>query len=231
MINFIKIPLSQLSFLLIFSIGIIGSSCSDSKTSATPKYSDKIQKIVPDSIIKSLTAKGMTLNPGVNPPNVLGIYVVNPYTLLAPFGPEDGWREGKVIPDYRYKFYDQKKDEVKVDYKQTADNGTGIGAFLSGSGNKFTLFAELAGVGSSVPYKQLTVISGEVTDKGIKDFQFAFVMKEKTGDSTNTVLIATGKSRIWIDGDSLASKVETFRQAFLDNQGLKDEGVSGSGRK
>lgn len=163
----------------------------------------------------------MNLNPGTTPPTVAGIYVASPYTLLANFGPEDGWKPGKVIPEYRYKLYEQKGDEVKIDYKNTGtDSGSGIGGFLSGEGKKFSLFSELSGTASGIPYKHLTIISGEMTSTGIKDFQYAFVMKEKTGDASNSILIATGKSRIWIDGDSLASKVETFRQAFFENQGL-----------
>jgi hypothetical protein len=209
------------SISFIFGLSILLGSCSDSKKSATPTYSAKIQKIVPDSIIKSLTAKGMNLNPGANPPSVVGIYLASPYTLLANYGPEDGWKSGKVIPDYRYKLYEQKGDEVKIDYKNTGtDTGSGIGGFLSGSDKKFSLFAELSGTASGIPYKHLTVISGEIEGSGIKNFQYAFVMKDKTGDESNSILIATGKSRIWIDGDSLASKVETFRQAFLENQGL-----------
>lgn len=216
---FFKIQIARLGIFLLAGFTIF--SCSDSKkSSVTPSYSTKIQKIVPDSIIKSLQSKGMVLNPGTTPPDVMGIFTANPFTLLAPFGPEDGYPKGKIIADYKYKFYDQKSDEVKIDYKNISgtDNGTGIGAFLSGTGKKFSLFAELSGTGSGIPYKHLTVISGEITSNGIKDFQYAFVMKEKTGDPTNSILIATGKSRIWVDGDSLASKTDTYRQAFPANQ-------------
>lgn len=224
MFNNFQAGISKFIYVCLAGL-VIFSSCSDSNNSATPKYSTKIQKIVPDSIIKALEANGMNLNPGTNPPSIAGIYVASPYTLLSPYGPEDGYKKGRVIPDYRYKFYEQKGDEVKVDYKNVGtDSGSGIGAFLSGSGKKFSLFAELSGTAAGIPYKHLTVISGEMAGNGIKNFQYAFVLKEKTGDASNSILMPTGKSRIWIDGDSLASKVETFRQAFLESQNLH-EGV------
>ena len=174
----------------------------------------------------------MTINEGSQPPNIDGIYQANPYQLLAPYSSEDGWAKGKIITDYRFRFSGQSGDDVKVEEKQvgTSNAGTGVASFLAGSGGKFTLFGEVAGTQSGISYKQLTVISGEVTATGIKDFQYAFVFTSKNGDAGNTTLIPINKARIWIDGNALAEKVATYRRASTEEPETVTQGTPGSTR-
>ena len=56
-------------------------------------------------------------------------------------------------------------------------------------------------------------MSGEITATGIKNLQYAFIVKEKTGDTDNSVLIAVGKGRIWRDQDALSTPTSGFRIA------------------
>jgi hypothetical protein len=186
------------------------------KNEEAPGLSAKIQSIVPDAVLTDLKTKGLVINEGATPPNVEGVFKASPYKLLAPYGPEDNYKKDRVINDYSFKFSGQNADDVKLDFKQTGAStleGSGITSFLAGSGNKFTLFGEITGKSLGVGYKQLAVLSGEITPTGIKDFQYAFVFTSKDGDTSNSILIPVGKSRVWIDGDGLADKAGTFRLA------------------
>ncbi|MBO0933273.1 hypothetical protein [Fibrella aquatilis] len=179
-------------------------------------FSSQIQQIVPQPIIDSLRKKGMVINEGLIPPQLAGIYLAQNYKLLSPYGPEDSYKLGKVINPYYYRFYGQNAaNDITYDFTNNgSDKGNGQGAFVSGNGTKFTIFSQDVGVSSSIPYKTLAVVSGELTTKGIKNFQYAFVMKEKTGDNNNNTLIPVGKSRIWIDEDGLAETTTYFPQAI-----------------
>ncbi|MBC3786261.1 hypothetical protein [Spirosoma utsteinense] len=200
-------------FLTLFLIG-----CQEKEVAPDPStgLSDKIQRIVPRAILDDLKAKGLVINEGTQPPQLAGIFIASPYTLLSPYGTEDSWTKGKVISDYKFKFYDQSGDEVKLDVKQSSETATGLGSYVSGFGNKFTIFAETKGVQSGIQNTQLSVISGELSNDGIINFQYAFTFTAKTGDASNSVLIPVGKARIWEDGDKLASETSSFRMAALD---------------
>ena len=179
-------------------------------------FSSQIQQIVPQSVIDSLRKKGMVINEGLVPPQLSGIYLASPFRLLSPYGPNDNYSVGRIINDYYYKFYNQTTaSAITYDFTNNgSDKGSGQGAFIAGNGTSFTIFSQDIGVGQKIPYKTLAVMSGEISDQGIKKFQYAFVMKEKTGDDNNSVLIPVGAARIWVDGDGLAVKGTYFPQSF-----------------
>lgn len=203
---------------------ILALACGKKETvDPTKGFSEQIQKIVPQPILDSLQKKGLVINQGTVPPNIEGIFLCSPDVLVSPYGPEDGYKVGKVISDYKYKIYEQSADKltIKLDYKgvSVSDNGTGKGSFVSGNGNLFTIFSESTGTsGSLVTYKTVDVYSGEITSTGIKNFQYGFVMTDKTGDANNVSLIAVGKGRVYKDGDGLAEKVSTYRKAAIENE-------------
>ena len=195
---------------------VVGCKKKEVATDPSKGLSTKIQGIVPQAVLDDMKAKGLAINEGSQPPALAGIFIASPYTLLSPYGPEDGWGTGKVISDYKFRFYDQVGDEVKLDFKQSSETAAGLGSFVSGFGNKFTIFAQTKGTQSGIENTQLSVISGELSDSGIIDFQYAFTFTAKTGDASNSILIPVGKARIWEDGDKLASKTTTFRMAAPD---------------
>ncbi|CCH54960.1 hypothetical protein BN8_04184 [Fibrisoma limi BUZ 3] len=182
-------------------------------------FSSDIQKIVPKPIIDTLRRRGMTINEGLIPPTLDGIYIADPYTLLSRTGPTDNYRVGEVISKYYYKFYGQTQSgSITYDFTNTSDIGKGNGAFIAGNGNAFTIFSEDKGRASGIDYKTLAVMSGEITSTGIKNFQYAFVMKEKQGEAPEKVgkLIAVGQARIWYDGNYLAEKSNFYPQSIGD---------------
>ena len=225
----LSVWLLAIGFLLV----LFTAGCQKKEVDPSKGLSDKIQGIVPQAVLDDMKAKGLAINEGSQPPQLAGIFIANPYTLLSPYGPEDSWQTGRVISDYKFRFYDQADDEVKLDFKQSRETATGLGSFVSGFGNKFTIFAQTKGVQDDIENTQLSVISGELSDDGIVNFQYAFTFTAKTGDDDNSTLIPVGKARIWEDGDKLASKTTTFRvaapgagQPALSNQ----PGASGSTR-
>lgn len=196
-----------------FLLAVFVGGCKKSDVDPSKGLSTKIQGIVPKAILDDMKAKGLAVNEGSQPPQLAGIFIASPYTLLSPYGTEDGWQKGKVISDYKFRFYDQVGDEVKLDFKQSSETATGLGSFVSGFGNKFTIFAQTKGTQNGIQNTQLSVISGEIGADGIINFQYAFTFTEKTGDASNSVLIPVGKSRIWEDGNKLANKTSSFRMA------------------
>ncbi len=177
-----------------------------------------VQKIVPEALLDTLIRKGMVIHEGLTPPTLNGVFRISPFELVTPYGPEDGWQRGKVVADYKYRFYDQSTDKqsLKIDSKQPSgsDAATGLGAFVAGQDNSFTIFAEVAGQTSGATYKQLAVISGEWTAQGLRNFQYAFIMKEKNDPGTK--LISVGKARVWKDGDGTSPSEANFRLAAED---------------
>ncbi|SEI49711.1 hypothetical protein SAMN05216327_10237 [Dyadobacter sp. SG02] len=197
-----------LAAILSFAIGFTGCK----------KDGDvvRIQKVVPQKIIDDLKSRGMIINEGTKPPTLDDAYFMSPYELLSPFGPDDDFEVGDEASDYYYKFYGQnEKNEVLYDYMsaQGGDHGEAQGAFIAGDGKKFTIFSEETSVSSGIPNKSVTIISGELTSKGIRNFQYAFVIKEKDGDDDDEVLVAVNKGRVWIDGDYISETTNYLRTA------------------
>lgn len=203
---------------LLVSGLLFNSSCSKDKEAE--ELSQKIQNIIPEETVKELEAKGLKINRGNKPPIVEGIFEVSPFELSVPYGPEDSFQKGQIINSYRYKFYDQKNEEIIIDYKQfgTNDQGNGMGSFISGNGKKFSIFTELKGNTGNVSYTHVTIISGEITEDGIKDFQYGFIMADKKDDDRNNYM-EIGQSRIWIDGDFITEKVDKLKSINQSQSG------------
>ncbi len=177
--------------------------------------SSQIQQIVPQPILDSLRKNGFIINEGLVPPQLSGNFYVDPDILQVSYGPQDPKRPGDLFSSYYYRFYAQDAaGKITYDYatEGKTDAGIGKGAFISGNGNKFTIFSEQSGVTSGIANKQLTVISGEITAGGIQGWQNSFVLTDKTNDVSNK-LVPVGKGRIFKDGDGLAAKTSYFPQS------------------
>lgn len=211
--------------LLIIALSLVAflDSC-DKCECATPEnettgFSNEIQNIVPQSIINDLRKNGMEIHEGKIPPNIAGAYLVSPLILTKPFDDSD-YEIGKEFTSEKYKFYNFSKNNqaLSVDYTTVTGTsyGTGLGAFVSGNGNYFTIFSELDGVserdGKTITTKQIRTISGELTPNGIKNTQLSLTMKSKSGDPDDKYLIKVGQSRIFKDGDALSEEISNFRE-------------------
>jgi hypothetical protein len=196
---------------LILGLLIFAIACSKKETvDPNVGFSTQIKNIVPQTIIDDLKARGMPINEGTIPPKIEGIYLSSPHTLEVPYGTDDSYKKGYEFSDLIMRFSNQKDDgSITIETKNAGAISTGIGGFLSGNGNKFSIFAELKYVDGSVTATQIRVFSGEITTSGIKDFYTTILIKDKV-DPSGT-LFPVGKSRILKDGDGLASKTSSFR--------------------
>ena len=170
--------------------------------------------IIPEELIGKMAANGMTINEGTNPPNIEGIFATGDLKMTyTSLGDDDGYSVGQEIPSYRYKFYDQKGTKVKTDYINewitSTERATGRGTIISGEGNKFTAYLDVNITNGEVKSRDVSVLSGEITPEGIKDFQYGFLKIEKTGDITGRV-VPVGTIRIWISKDKLAVKKQEY---------------------
>lgn len=170
--------------------------------------------IIPEELIGKMAANGMTINEGMNPPNIQGIFATGDLKMTyTSLGDDDSYSVGQEIPSYRYKFYDQKETKVKTDYINewitSTERATGRGTIISGEGNKFTAYLDVNITNGEVKSRDVSVLSGEITPEGIKDFQYGFLKIEKTGDITGRV-VPVGTIRIWISKDKLAVKKQEY---------------------
>jgi hypothetical protein len=195
-------------------IGLLGSQMGCKKkedVDPSKGLSTRIQNIVPAAALADLKAKGMIINEGTQPPNIEGIYIASPYRVLAPYGPNDSYQKGRALADYKYRFYEQTGEDIKINYKGGGATGTGTGAFVSGFGNKFTLFVSVSGTSGGATFKSLEVYTGEISTGGIINYQDSFMITEK--NDPNNAMIPVNQARVLEDGDGLASRTTTFRMA------------------
>jgi hypothetical protein len=200
----------RLSILLYFFTIAWACKKPEEQTPVTTNagFVKEIQKIVSQPAVNDLKNRGMNINAGNNPPKISGIYSVNPYELLSPYGVDDDFKKGKITLGYRYKFYNQSSDNSTINFDYTnylndKGDGSGTTSYVSGNANKFTIFSQTKGVDSGVSYVALVVISGEISSVGIKDFQYSFIIQSKS-DDPKKYLIEAELGRIWKDSDGLS---------------------------
>lgn len=203
------------SALVLCSILLL-DSCK--KKTPEPILSAKIQQIVPATLLNDLKTKGMPINEGVNPPNIEGVFISNPHTLEVPYE-GDSYTKGTVFNNLAFQFSKQNTAElsVNIDVKSGSTVASGIGGFISGTGNKFSIFSELSIKYGTATGKQVRIFSGEITPQGIKDFYTTLVFTEK--NDPDKIFIEIGAARIIKDGDGLASRTNSFRLG-IENDNL-----------
>ncbi len=206
----------RLTGIMIFLLTSMLIGCDSYGPAPLPKgFSTQILNIIPQEKIDSLSALGIKIYDGFNPPDIEGIYLISPFVLTIPYGPDDNLSVGYQFSDYKYRFYDFDPDslKVKVDTKNVngGDVSTGVAGFLSGNGEGFTMFAELKGISSGISNSQVAIISGRFVGSGIENFQYAFYIKEKDEAPGAGTLIPLGTGRVVVDGDSISEQVSTWR--------------------
>ncbi|TVQ65050.1 MAG: hypothetical protein EA360_11025, partial [Balneolaceae bacterium] len=152
---------------------------------------------------------GVTIYRGNNPPRLNVSFKVAPLLLTKTNVPGDV-SLGTRYADMYMKLYDQNDREftIEVDYLQmNYDTGeivstsTGLGSYVIGSGNGFSIFAKIETVSHGDETLMLQLFSGRLVSNGIADFQTAILMLENYGSSR---FIPNGTGRAFSDGDNLS---------------------------
>ena len=168
-----------------------------------------IENVIPEDLVDKMSEK-INIYRGTNPPMIEGCYFMDPAVTVYC---EDGYyKEGTVVASEIIRFMNQDNDYQTLDYEGKSANGktadVGKGAFISGSGNNFSVFFSTVGTyvtdkGQTVGTKEAIIISGTKTSSGIKELEYALVMIEKTNDIYGEVM-EEGIYRVFKDGDGLS---------------------------
>lgn len=221
------IVIAVVILILIAGIYLLNQKSNKIQTDSTEKETSKQTqeeqskekiKDVPDPVneflnkfdIEKYEKAGIKVYKGDNPPNIEGSYYFNSLVLFY----DEPWDEqgeiGDGIVNYNYKFYDQKSDGT-INSSYTAESApseaVGIGAFISGNENCFTIFVDDKGRGFSCNTREARLISACKTDKGLEQVKDSFIMKEKEGSDCNE-LMPVGNLRIITEDDGLADLIK-----------------------
>lgn len=167
----------------------------------------RIDHVVPPEIKEQMDPY-ITIYEGANPPNIEGIYLMSPDKLK--YDATKQFDIGHVFNDMYIQFYNQDMINNTIDYREKNGNseGSGSGCFISGEGDKFSVYFNVDEVSHYSKYdiylKKAVIISGILTNNGIKDLEYAFVIVEKSDDPSH-YLINPGDFRVVMDGDGMAS--------------------------
>ena len=199
--------------LLYLIIGIITGmlcfvACEEADGGETGSTKDGLTKdihnIVSDDVLQKIKDLGVPIYGGDNPPNVEGTYLCSP-TIWMRSNFSDFVNTSTKFGDVEFTFSKQNNSNhtIFLDYFQPpSEQGKGLGAFIVGEGNKFTVFVELKGTLQGLPITSVQVYSGEWTSAGIKDFKYTAVCTVP-----NQYSLKKGEGRSFKDGDGLAERM------------------------
>jgi hypothetical protein len=161
---------------------------------------------ISNSQLRTLASLGLPINDGRDPPDITGTYLADSLVLLdSNF--DDFYSPGDPFADMEIQFYSQASDgTVLVSYDQSGlEWGTGIGAFISGEGNDFTVYAQITGTSSDgIDFEDAMVFSGTLTPSGIANFAYGLLLTDKSYDPYD-YLIDVGDARVFDENDGLAA--------------------------
>ncbi len=205
--------------MILILTSFIAPGCKKDKLDKNGLTKD-INAIAPDYIIDIMKELGMPIYGGDNPPSLTGgkskaSYFVSPHILLE----SNRWDDeiGKKFADMTLSFekQDRKKLTVLLTTKETISSGTalgeGIGAYVVGSGNQFSVFAQVIGYDTrtSAVNKTVEVYSGKIVDGGIENLYTALIMVDDGGDP-NDIWIENDDCRVFHDSDGFSELINYY---------------------
>lgn len=170
---------------------------------------EDIEAVVTPEILDSLE-KYMPIYRGDTPPFVEGAYLLEPCEVVycQDYETGGGFAPGHIFASEQIRFFNQDNEKLTLDFEGKTLNGTsfeeGTGSFICGSGNNFTVYFDTEGYASGIYNRMAEVYSGTLTEEGISNLYFAYVMVEK-GEDPNNLLMGEGVFRLVKDGDGIAS--------------------------
>jgi len=167
----------------------------------------EVNDFMTEKDIEILEDEGLTIHKGLNPPNIEGNYYANTQEQL----------NGNIrFNNYTYKFSKQTADlNIELNYQSDSgrDIGEGIGAFIAGSGQTFSVYLETKSTidegTHTVSFHTASIYSGTKSSDGIIDFQFGFIVTKKENDLDNNFM-EVGDSRVIYEADKLAESIPDY---------------------
>jgi hypothetical protein len=200
------------AFALIVGVVLQFAACSKNKDinpSDEEILSKKIEDIIPQKYVDSLTKLGFTINKGTTPPNIVGAYLFKPFTIKSSNIPNDPYQPGYVLNDGVVKLYEQSTNDFSIkmlgkNFIGAAD--TSIVTAISGSGNKFTVYGKVKAYRNGGYNFYAFLMSGEKDGNNIKKGIAGIMNIDDSHTGPNT--IAEGQGRVAFDGDYISESTD-----------------------
>jgi hypothetical protein len=185
------------------AISFFLSSCYDNHSEVIPG-----QDFIPDEILAEIRENGQPIFEGLNPPDVTGRYIIDPYVLVAS-NFEDSSEPGREFARLTTRFSEFSPDNLtlKVDLDQGGNEGEGFGSFISGQGNNFTIYVRIERERDEFTTLETRVYSGTLEDRGIRNLYVSLFMIDDRGDPEGN-LIENGEGRLFRDEDGFSERVD-----------------------
>lgn len=192
-----------------YADGILTLVLADGQTVQIPCEADadlRYDLVIPESLRDQIKAF-MPIYTGVTPPDVEGVFYINPTTVVycSDYG-NGGYAPGEEKNPIKVRFSNQTSRLNTIDIEQDEENVGTSGnqtVYISGKDNNFTVYYCYQSVNKGVTATLAVVLSGTKTDSGIKDCYYAMSMINKTDDPSR-VFMSTNAYRIFKDGDGLS---------------------------
>lgn len=201
--------------LSLLSVLFLISSCT--KKVDENGLTKEINNIIPDDILTTMLGMGMPINGGNKPPELIGTYFVSPFVLDSSNVPDEV--AGKLFADFVVTFYDfnPRKLTVKIDYDNGPETGTGVGSYIVGEDNQFSVFCEIKATQLVVFKAEATMIfTGTLTDNGIENFWYANFMVDNHGDEDG-LWLENGQGRIIYDSDGFSERTDNAKEGVVND--------------
>lgn len=205
--------MKQFKVLLFLFGALIFIACSKKETTTTNSEGDSfkgelndVKALYNEDIVAALDSLGFTFNLGDNPPQLEGAYEVKPFILENSNIPTDSI--GNIFYDQVITLSNQDNTNLTIDIQILGERQLtlGSGSFISGDGNKFSVYSLTeTQTDSSVVVETTVSISGIITDDGISYLQYAGLMLDDKGDP-DTLYIENNQGRLIIDSDFISPK-------------------------
>ena len=202
--------------LLLCSVWVFAACGGDDDPTAVLEEKEQAayDKYVTAEMEEAIQKLNIPINRGIDPPAIEGYYRMEAIFKATTNSAENSYLGRRWDTDLKLNFYDQKDLQVSLHgYEVYADTDvlsverSGVGTFITGENDKFSIFMEESGVSGVYTSITLTVISGEVVRSGnqitgIKNILYAFIMKDTGGRPD---VIAVGQGRVF--GNDLATVI------------------------
>ena len=195
----------------LFATSIIFCGCKKNNENNDDEWLSKdVLERVPEEVLNKAKELGLEINGGKTPPNIEGTYNAKPVILVNSTDEDDKSRIGSEFNNGTFVFSEQ--DNVKLTVltyieEMGVGSDTGVGSFITGNTNKFSVFVVMPDMYSETVY---FFISGKIENGGIRDLHFLLLRENLWG-------------RLFKAGDGLAERSTPTKSSAQKNNKIYSE--------
>ena len=194
-------------YLLMLCFLVPFFSCTDENEG--PVLPHTYDEVVPGNVQTAIESH-MPIYNGITPPDVSGTYVLNPLAIIL--STDSRKDPPSEYADLYLNFWNESLSSRTLNcaVHEWTESMFVNTAYISGSGNNFTVYYNAADTLFSVPVKMAVIISGIKTPEGINNFYQAYYMLEKAADGDHKVL-NVNEGIIFTDKDGLVENISSTK--------------------